>query len=889
MRLHRTFTLRWLLLTVGVVSAAAAWLWHDHEDTLNSAALQQQNVSRLLEMHTTHVIRNANGVLDRVIDEVADHDILGAGADRRWPVFSAMADHLPVSGRLWLYRADGTAVMASHLRNSGNNASDREYFTAHREGRGGLFIGETVVGKTTGNKVFNISRRLEGPDGAFAGVAMAAIDIDVFIQAVADLKLGSSAAYTLAREDGAIIMRYPDLNAAGKRFNLAVLGEVKKAAAGVYTTTSLVDGVERQLAYRKHPTLPLVVIVSLSREDILAPWRQRLVATTFGLALLIGLATWLTFKSGEATRRERHAVSQMQTVLDAVAEGICGLDTNGKVAFMNRAGAKLLGCEPDELIGKPLPVRAPDSSAGGIAADMACLQATGQALASSSGTTTVFNRNGLPTVVEYTANAAQDHADQPGMVVSFRDVGPLIASRNALRDQKEFVTCILDSLTEQVAVIDRNGVITTVNEAWRQFAQANGAPGAERVSEGANYLEVCRQAVGQPGAAEASDTLAGITAVLSGKSERFTLDYPCHAPSEERWFIMVVLPLKGADGGAVISHQNHTDRYLAEESLRASEVQFRMLAENMVDMVWKADKDMRFTYINDADRRVRGFERDEVIGHTIMETLTPEGQGILAAVRQQRQTLEDSGHGGEAMRVEFPQRCKNGGEVWTEVTTMPVYDAHGHINGYQGIGRDVTARKLQERVDMSQRQELEIQLADAEVQKADLLAQANRDALTAVHNRRYLHEWLPRELVRATREGLSVAVIMVDLDHFKRVNDTYGHPAGDDVLRTLAALLKSCARESDLICRYGGEEFVIVMPGMTTQGAWERVDRLRTTLGDTAVMHGDVSIHVTLSAGVAAFPEHGTDELTLLANADHALYQAKHSGRNQVMVFQPQA
>ena len=108
-----------------------------------------------------------------------------------------------------------------------------------------------------------------------------------------------------------------------------------------------------------------------------------------------------------------------------------------------------------------------------------------------------------------------------------------------------------------------------------------------------------------------------------------------------------------------------------------------------------------------------------------------------------------------------------------------------------------------------------------------------------------------------------MAVIMVDLDHFKRVNDTYGHPAGDDVLRTLATLLKSCARESDLICRYGGEEFVIVMPGMTTQGAWERVDRLRTTLGDTAVVHGDASIHVTLSAGVAVFPEHGTDELTL--------------------------
>ncbi len=877
-RMLQHIAYQWLLLTVIAVGMAVSWLWADRQDTLRQAAVQQTNVARLLEIHTTHVIGNANTVLDRVIDEVRDHDIMATGADKRWPVLARMAERLPSSGRLWLYRADGTAVMASHLRRSNNNATDREYFTAQRERDAGLFIGETVVGKTTHKKVFNLSRRLETPDGTFAGVAMAAIDIDVFVQAVSELKLGNSAAYTLARLDGAVIMRHPDEEAAGKRFGLRVLNEITKAPYGVYSAVSLLDGVDRQLAYRKHPTLPVVIVVSLAREEILASWVQRAWVTAVALCCLLGLGSWLTLKSHVAARREARVVAHMQTVLDTVAEGICGIDAHGNVAFINPAGAALLGCDPDELVGHPLRSVAGWSDENKPAPEFASCQA--------SGTTTVQALGGLRFTAEYSATQVSDLGGRPGLVVAFRDVSPLIASRNALQEQKEFVTRILDSLAEQVAVVDGKGVITQVNEAWRLFAHVNGAGGAPAVSVGSNYLHVCSQAAtGGVHADQAGAAFNGIQAVLDGTKDHFTLEYPCDAPDEKRWFAMTVLPLKGAQGGAVIIHQNLTERHVAEEKLRTGEEHFRMLAENMADMVWKADQDLRFTYINDADRRVRGFERGEVIGHTIMDTLTPEGTHVLASLKRQRQALESSGRKGVPLRVEFPQRCKDGGEVWTEVTTMPIYDLNGHINGYQGIGRDVTARKQQERTQQDERQELESQLAQAETEKAELHAKANRDPLTGLNNRRYLNDALPHELTRAQRKDYPVAVIMVDLDHFKVVNDTHGHAAGDEVLRTLAALLKRCARESDLICRYGGEEFVIVMPGMSTQGAWERVDTLRKILADTSVQHGDATIRVTMSAGIAAFPEHSTHEATLLTQADHALYQAKRRGRNQVAVY----
>lgn len=183
-------SLRWILLSSVIVAGAGTWLWHDYQHTLAEAATQQANVARLLETHTSHVIANADGVLDRVLDEVREHDIMGKGSDLRWPIFAGLANKLPISGRLWLYRADGSAVMASHLRHSTNNATDREYFTAQKPADVGLFIGETVIGKTTGKKVFNLSRRIDAPGGGFGGVAMAAIDIDVFIQVVSELKLG---------------------------------------------------------------------------------------------------------------------------------------------------------------------------------------------------------------------------------------------------------------------------------------------------------------------------------------------------------------------------------------------------------------------------------------------------------------------------------------------------------------------------------------------------------------------------------------------------------------------------------------------------------------------------------------------------------------------------
>jgi diguanylate cyclase (GGDEF)-like protein/PAS domain S-box-containing protein len=166
-----------------------------------------------------------------------------------------------------------------------------------------------------------------------------------------------------------------------------------------------------------------------------------------------------------------------------------------------------------------------------------------------------------------------------------------------------------------------------------------------------------------------------------------------------------------------------------------------------------------------------------------------------------------------------------------------------------------------------------------------LRTQSVRDALTGLYNRRYLEEALERELRRAGRCQQTLGIIMLDLDHFKRFNDTYGHDAGDTVLREAAAFLSRNVRAEDFVCRYGGEEFVVILPTADREGARTRAERFRMKMRELAVMHQGKSLGlVTFSLGVAAFPENGTSPKELMAAADAALYEAKRGGRDQVVV-----
>jgi diguanylate cyclase (GGDEF)-like protein/PAS domain S-box-containing protein len=179
---------------------------------------------------------------------------------------------------------------------------------------------------------------------------------------------------------------------------------------------------------------------------------------------------------------------------------------------------------------------------------------------------------------------------------------------------------------------------------------------------------------------------------------------------------------------------------------------------------------------------------------------------------------------------------------------------------------------------------LSLALANLQL-RAQLHDLSIRDPLTGLYNRRYLDEALERELLRATRHQHPVGVIMLDIDHFKQFNDTYGHDAGDALLRALGTFLLNNIRGEDIACRYGGEEFTLILPTASLSDTQARAEDLRASINHLQAMHIDQWIgHITISLGAACFPQHGTSGDGLVRAADRALYQAKMAGRNCVVV-----
>ena len=197
--------------------------------------------------------------------------------------------------------------------------------------------------------------------------------------------------------------------------------------------------------------------------------------------------------------------------------------------------------------------------------------------------------------------------------------------------------------------------------------------------------------------------------------------------------------------------------------------------------------------------------------------------------------------------------------------------------------RDVTAFARTEEALQEANSALQLRLSEISSLQEELREQAIRDQLTGLYNRRYLSETIERELGRAAREEYPVGVVMIDIDEFKSVNDRFGHPAGDDALRLLGSRLRAGTRLGDMACRYGGDEFFVLLPNTTLEETRELAERWRLSIA-TAVANGDSKVPFTISLGVAAFPRDGRTSDEVMAAADSAVYAAKAAGRDRVAV-----
>jgi diguanylate cyclase (GGDEF)-like protein/PAS domain S-box-containing protein len=345
------------------------------------------------------------------------------------------------------------------------------------------------------------------------------------------------------------------------------------------------------------------------------------------------------------------------------------------------------------------------------------------------------------------------------------------------------------------------------------------------------------------------------------------------------WLEVSISPLQdrlGRRAGRVVLARDVTARHQAGEQVRLLSAAIGSAATAVVI----SDPGGVCLWVNPAFTRITGYPAEEIVGQPLSRLKSGAHDEAFYA------SLWKTILSGEAWKGEIVNRHRDGHLYTEEQTISPVRDEDGRITHFVAVKQDVTERRRMEEGLRTANETLTAQLAEIEALQAKLREQAIRDSLTGVFNRRFLSETLVRETARARRDSRAYAIVLLDLDHFKRINDAYGHEAGDRVLVAVSELLCAHTREGDLVCRYGGEEFVVLMPGSSAVSAARRAEVWREALEALRFPFKD-DVAVTLSAGVACFPDDGADGEAVLRAADEALYRAKGSGRNAVATFAP--
>jgi len=284
--------------------------------------------------------------------------------------------------------------------------------------------------------------------------------------------------------------------------------------------------------------------------------------------------------------------------------------------------------------------------------------------------------------------------------------------------------------------------------------------------------------------------------------------------------------------------------------------------------------DMPLVYVNPAFERLSGYRAEEVLGKNcrFLQRDDTHQDGL----DELRLALKSA----ESCVVTVRNYRKDGSPFWNELSVAPIVERAGQVKHYVGNLSDVTNRVLAEQHLIEKHQRLE-------KAKRMLQSLALKDALTGLYNRRYFSEQVEREWNRARREQLPVSLFMIDIDHFKRFNDTFGHLCGDRCICAVADAVQRCfARGSDLVARYGGEEFVVLANGVERRHARERADLLRRAISGLTIEGAARSggKMITVSVGVAtAVPDDRILPEDLLLAADRSLYQAKRLGRDRVV------
>lgn len=604
----------------------------------------------------------------------------------------------------------------------------------------------------------------------------------------------------------------------------------------------------------------------------------------------------------------RVSEARYRNVIETTLEGVWILDSQGKTTFVNQRMADMLGYAPAEMEGIALTdfMTADDR-----------LQAQAYFTRRQQGIDEQHSfkfrcRNGHPLWVIVSATILKDEAGQfAGCIGLLTDISQLVQAQEALRASELRLSSVLDSSLDGImafrSVRNDQGQIV-------DFEYVISNPAACQVM-GRSLEELIGQRLLElmPGHREEGLFESYVQVVETGEPSHREFYY--NHDGLESWFEHVAVKL---EDGFAVTFRDITNLKRSEQALQRANQE---LEARIADLNLRHAEQVLLSKLSDFLQVCLTVEEACAALGGLVAPLFPDCDGGLFLTQDRQDTMycvaQWGGH--EFSLEQFPsQACWalrwGHPHLWSQAqpglicahvhqasapedssdtpTHLPYQGlcvpliAQGETLGILSFATDTNSALTEAKQHLARTVAEQIALAIANLNlRATLHLQSIRDSLTGLFNRRYLEEALAQEMTRALRHHRPLSVIMLDIDHFKRFNDTYGHEAGDYVLKTVSTALQESVRGSDVVCRYGGEELTILLPDLALHLAKDKAERLRATIENLCLAFQGKNLGpITASLGVASFPEHGTNGTTLIQIADAALYRAKATGRNRVIV-----
>jgi diguanylate cyclase (GGDEF)-like protein/PAS domain S-box-containing protein len=590
-----------------------------------------------------------------------------------------------------------------------------------------------------------------------------------------------------------------------------------------------------------------------------SPYEYRFVKKDGGIIWVLERLTSTKYKGKRSTvgsfmditerKQSEEALAKSEeryrTIMNETHDNYFEVDLAGKYTFANDSFCRGMGYDIEKVIGMSYKATTASEDVERVFNAFHQVYVTGQP---TRGLTFKFVRkDGSCGVGELSAFPMRN---ENGNIISFRGVIHNITERikmeEALRRSEERYRTIMDETHDDYYEVDLAGNYTFVNDAW---CRSVGYTFEElmdmnyRVTVTSDEVEKIYKAFNQ--------------VYLTGEPNKSLKVKFARRDGGTGLAEMSAFPLRNEKGEIIgfrgVSH-DITERVKMEEALRQSEERYRTILTEIEEGYYEVDLAGNIKFVNRAACRQFGYSEEELVGSNYRAYVLKEDiKGVYKAWNKVYRT-------GEPLQsYPFATVKKDGTQIFVENSVSPLRDKEGKIIGFRSVSRDVTQRK-----------QFEQKLADM----------ATHDSLTGLPNRTLLGDRLTMGLALSRRNGNKLAVLMLDLDKFKIVNDTMGHDVGDELLKAVAERLTSVTRKSDTVARIGGDEFVLALPQISSPSDAAKLAQRILDVFQKPYIFDSHQLKVTTSIGIAVYPEDGKEIEILLKNADNAMYLAKEQGRN---------